>query len=256
MENNKEKVNDEVVFNIENSKALFNEIHSYFKENKKLSEIKIKEKEEKKEESNLIKKFKVEKNNQNIFENISDIKELINIKFEIQDITKNLLEDIQGILVENKNNDNIKAMKAIFNSLKNFYKNLDKLDRDFENDLSLDKNIEKVMDNLSKLVEKRIIKDCIAPIYQGMVHTDDNIYYKLLICINDWFKEIGIYTIDINENGNVEDDNIMNYMEIVGKESIEDYNLKGQIKELVQYPYAFDERNIICDGKLICWGVE
>lgn len=251
MENSKE-----IYVNMKNIETLFDEVHSYFLENKKLTAISMKVKDKNKDEDTIIEKFKIEKNDKNLFENIDSIENLKNIKTEINTITKELLSDVKDIgqSINDKESESSKAIKAMFKSIRNFEKNINLLDKVIKEDISLDKNIDNMMDKVFKLVEDRIIKDCINPIYRGIKHTDDNIYYNVLICINNFLKDIGIYTINIEKSVKIDND-IIKIVYIQDVEKTDNYDLNETIKEIIQYPYAFDNEKIF-DGKIISWGVE
>lgn len=245
--------------NFDEISILFKEVHSYFSNNPKLNQIKIKNEDTVESKENLISKFKIDKSDIDLFENISSNEDIDNVIKEIQAITEKYLNNISDVLNQSKNeskeDENVKkAINAMINAILNFRKNIKKINRGVEEDLSIDKNIEKIMDNFSKLIEDRIIKDCIAPIYQGMKYSNNNLYDNLLICLNEWLKNMGIYTIEIEEGSSFDDS--VDYITPLGNEITKDYKLDGTIKELTQYPYLFNESVKICDGKAIYWRFE
>ena len=242
--------------NFDEISILFEEVHYYFVNNPKLNQIKIKNEDTEEKKENLISKFKIEKSDIDLFENISGIEDINNVIKEIQTITNEFLNTILGVLNQSKDEDeNIeRATRAMFKSLQNFKKNIKKINRGIDVDMSMDKNIEKFIDNFSKLIEDRIIKDCIAPIYQGMKYSNNNTYDNLLICLNDWLRDMGIYTVEIEEGSSFDDS--VDYITPLGNEITKDYKLDGTIKELTQYPYLFNNSVKICDGKAIYWRFE
>lgn len=242
--------------NFDEINRLFDEVHSYFVSNPKLNQIKSEDKYVGESKESLINKFKIQKSDINLFENIFSIEDIDNTIKKIQTITNEFLNTILGVLNQSKDEDeNIeRATRAMFNSLQNFKKNIKKINRGIDVDMSMDKNIEKFIDNFSKLIEDRIIKDCIAPIYQGMKYSNNNTYDNLLICLNEWLRDMGIYTVEIEEGSSFDDS--VDYITPLGNEITKDYKLDGTIKELTQYPYLFNNSVKICDGKAIYWRFE
>ena len=87
-----------------------------------------------------------------------------------------------------------------------------------------------------------------------MKYSNNNTYDNLLICLNEWLRDMGIYTVEIEEGSSFDDS--VDYITPLGNEITKDYKLDGTIKELTQYPYLFNNSVKICDGKAIYWRFE
>lgn len=251
------KINDNTTIDIEKSKELLDKVHKYFKDEPKLKSIRSNKKINNSiDEENIIEKFLILKNNEPIYEDISEYKDIDLIIKDLNSKYENLKEDIRIILKDIDCDDNTqKALRAIVNSIKNFGKNIDKLNRGISEDLDLVKNTEVFKTNLKKLLRDRIIKDCINPIYQGMKYSEDDIYNNLLIYINKWLQDLGIYTLKINQKEKLDDEKLI-YIEQIHPELTKEYEKNEIIKSVIQYPYIFNEDEIICEGEVIVWRFE
>lgn len=243
---------EDKLYDFEKSEKLLEEVDGFFKKEDFLKPIKRNEKTTFiKEEKTLISKFEIVPKDDILLESIDSLEDLEKVKTKFLKLSKEMLDKCQDILRNNNFDDeNIKkAALAIFNSIKSFNQiSLEKLFVGIQDDENIESNFIK---KLSKLIKDKIINDCIEPIYQGLKHTQDNIYLKILNVINKFLSNIGISTLDIkiNENINIYIDNL----EILQEETT-DYNLNDTIKEIVLYPYIFtDKKEFISEGKVISW---
>lgn len=246
-----------IEFKIDTSEALLDKVHTYFKNEPRLKAIKVNQSiDDNINEENIILKFNIEKIKQPIYKDIScfdDIKLVIDY---IKETLDKLLENIKPILNDKDSDENTKkALRAIVNSFMNFKKNVIRLDRGTDKELDLCKNKEKFIENLNRLLKDRIIKDCIQPIYQGMKHSENHIYDNLLIYINEWLQILGIYTLELNEMDKIDDLNLT-YIDKINVENTKDYSKHEVIKDIIQYPYIFDEYIIVCEGEVVIWRFE
>ena len=247
--NNKKNIE----FNFEITKELFDEVHNYFKGEPKLKQIKVSNSiNNDVNEEKIILKFNIDKKNKPIYEDISCFEDINTVIESIRLNLDKLIENMKPILNDKDYDENTK--KAL-SSIMNFKKNISRLDRGTDKESPLDKNKEKFIENLSKLLEDRIIKDCIQPIYQGMKHSENYIYDNLLIYINEWLQNLGIYTFALDENEKLNDEKL-NYIHNINSENTKDYSKDHLIKDIIQYPYIFSEDKIVCDGEVVIWRFE
>lgn len=253
--NNKNKIVEQ--FQLDKAQGLLNEVHKVFIDNN-LQIVSI-NKEEKIDEDDLIKLFKVEKIKEPIYSNVENIEDANEIIQKISEEIKKFRVNIAEVLTANENlaqKDVEEALHAISSAISNFDKIFSRqIKRGIDDTLESAEEIrQKLASNLSSILHNRFIKNVIRPLYEGIKFKNCEIYRIIIRKINEFIQNIGVYTINLEQQGEFE------YDFVEPQESKDngtsDYRLDEKIKEIYQYPYVFDLENIVSPGEIVIWRFE
>lgn len=208
------------------------------------------------DKNSIIHSFKINKKSETIYSKIEGLENL-ELTLEELDVKINTLkEKISKILThyESKVDENTNiAINSIYKSITNFGKVSSKQLRKIsvEEIDNIDELKEEFAESLAKLLESRFIGSIISPIYEGIKNTNLEVYENLIVSINNFLEDLGVYTIDIEEGKEV-DYKYIQPMES-DKNITTDYTLEEKIMEVYQYPYVFDNEHVIAEGKVVLW---
>lgn len=236
--------------------ALFNEVHKFFIDTDNLKPIKIEvKKDEIKNKEDIINLFRIEKSEDPIYKDITCLEDAYKAIDSIIKYTNEYKESIASTLRGfddiNDENTNI-ALSGIFSAISNFEKVLNKqIRKGIDEELDEDEIKEKLASNLIKLLDQRLIRNVVKPLYEGIKYNDCEVYRVVIEKTNIYIKSYGIYTINLEVNGDFDYDFIE--PQEASNNITDDYRLEEKIKEIHQYPYIFDEDNIVSQGKIVVW---
>ena len=104
---------------------------------------------------------------------------------------------------------------------------------------------------IRKNFDMYLLDRIIPPIFEGMKGGNIPIYESILKHINEFLSHLGIMTIELKENQDIDYD-LCEPIETYDNET-DDYKLKNCIKKVIQLPYVFDIDHIVKEGKIVGW---
>lgn len=235
---------------------LFNKVHKFFIDTDNLQPIKIEiKKDEEENKEDMITLFNIEKSRQPIYEEITCIEDVEEVANDIISTTNEYKESIASTLrgYENINDDNTNiALSGILSAISNFEKVLTKqIKKGIDESLDEDEIKEQISSNITKQLDQRLIRNVVKPLYEGIKHNDCEVYRVVINKTNEYIKSYGIYTMNLEINTEFDYDFIE--PQEASDNITDDYKLEEKIKEIHQYPYVFDEDNIVSQGKIVVW---
>lgn len=161
-------------------------------------------------------------------------------------------DDIYAILDSNQLSETTEntleiIAKVIVKFVKSFRK---KMKTDFEANTVAELQV-KYGRSLAKEINDRIFLNMLSGLSNGLKTSDKHVYILVIKKFNDFLGELGIYTIEIPLNEEMDYDN---YDVIASDDNETDnYKLKDCVKEIHQLCYAFDEEMIVANGQAVVW---
>ncbi|MBF0232366.1 MAG: hypothetical protein HQK65_04925 [Desulfamplus sp.] len=185
----------------------------------------------------------------------SDLNELVNeLNKATERMQKNIEEDIDRYLRSLTIKDIHKLLYSIRNIIKEFVTTVKFKTGKIKPNKS--DTTEKIQNDfyflLSKLLKRNLIDRTIPSFFLGMEEGNHiEIYEGLLQHINLFLSELGVYTLKI-ETGQKIDFEICEGV-ISDNNKTSSYESRETIKEIRQFPYLFDDKHIVAEGKVVVW---
>jgi len=200
--------------------------------------------------------FKIKKNKESIFKKISSIDTLNEVKQEIKSEYEKFTDDFLDYFervdkqLDKKQVESFEIIeKIIKNRAKKLTSTIDKFK--VEDSWSVSKLEEEFYFKLQKNL-KDIVSSLVPTISTGM--KENSAYNGILISLNDFLSQLGIYTMDLDVDKKYEDFHFLDPQECDDCET-SDLNKQDIIKEILTYPYILDEERVVVEGKVILWKV-
>ncbi|MGA1871389.1 MAG: hypothetical protein ACMUJM_22905 [bacterium] len=207
-------------------------------------------------EGGVIKYFQVGAAKEPIYLNLRTANELndlvdriINLAREMEQTINGLLDDYDGKIEK----DLFESVQLIWKLIGRFIKQLEKQKSKLK--IADDSDTEKMQYQLYEFIRKNfdayLLDRIIPPIFEGMKGGNIPVYESILKHINEFLSHLGITTIELKENQDIDYD-LCEPIEAQDNET-DDYKLKNCIKKVIQLPYVFDLNHIVKEGKIVGW---
>ncbi len=227
----------------------------YIRPKKNMSSDVIEVEEEKSVDLDL---FKIPKTINPIYKRINSKDDLFNIKEEIKDKYKKVINDFFIFLekAEDQIDDEVvSSLEIIGKTLQNRNRKLDSALKRFNVEDSW--SIERIQSEFVKTLQKSL-KDILAstmPAISTGIKTDYDVYEKVVVILNTFYTELGIYTKEFNVGDNIADET--QYIELIEmkNDEIQDKSFKDTISHVESSAYVFEEEFIILEAKVSVWKV-
>ena len=214
------------------------------------------QKDNQQEFKNDLSLFKIKKNRESIFKKINSIDTLKEVKQEIKseyekftDAFLDYFERVENQLDEKQTKSFEIIEKIIKNRAKKLNATIDKFK--VEDSWKVSKMKDEFYHKLHKNL-KDIVESLIPTISTGM--KENSAYNGILISLNNFLSQLGIYTMDLDLNKRCEDFDFLDPQECDDCET-NDLSKQDMIKEILTYPYILDEESVVVEGKVILWKV-
>ncbi len=209
-----------------------------------------------------LKIFTVDKEMETIYKTIDSVEELKKVKKEILEKYESIVVNSYWKLVDAVENelddDSIKTLEIIGN---NFAKKQKKIAVDLKKFIVDDSwNIDRIQKEFSYVLQKTLrdlLDSAIDPIANGMKNTGFSVYDETIIMLNNFLKELGVYTKEYHPGDKFTDDDLDQYLSPRTAEDSKttDKSLQQKIRDVESVAYLFEKDVVIREANIVVWKV-
>lgn len=253
---------DEKKYNHEESVKLLEEVRNFFQESLKMIGIELDSGKKSIDSAENIKKdfkkFFIKKGKEPLYKSCNGITNVEKILDKFNKNLENLYDNFESLIDNNQNIDensknNINSyLKAIEKGINVFEKQRKRRNAKFKELSTVEELQEELKQFISEIIVNYIILVLVDALYERIKNNSGDIYFLAINEINNFLKENGVYTKEINLGEEID----LEYVEPTQDSSdnlTDDFNKFNTINEIRRYPYLFADGSKLLDGSAKIW---